>query len=87
MFCCVIWVNIVYFFIIYFFLYKILFICFNVIEEVDLGEIVNLLFFGNGYVFCLCIEIWILVFGVRVDMYLFCWILNFKVKFGRKKIF
>lgn len=86
MFCCVIWVNIAHLSIIHFFLYKTLFTCLNATEEADPGEIVNPSSSGNGYVPRSCIETRIPASGARADMYSLCWILNSKVKPGRKKI-
>lgn len=68
-----------------FFLYKTLFTCLNATEEADPGEIVNPSSSGNGYVPRSCIETRIPASGARADMYSLCWILNSKVKPGRKK--
>lgn len=70
-----------------FFLYKTLFTCLNATEEADPGEIVNPSSSGNGYVPRSCIETRIPASGARADMYSLCWILNSKVKPGRKKNF
>lgn len=87
MFCCVIWVNIAHLSIlIHFFFYKTLFTCLNATEEADPGEIVNPSSSGNGYVPRSCIETRIPASGARAEMYSLCWILNSKVKPGRKKI-
>lgn len=70
----------------FFFIYKTLFTCLNATEEADPGEIVNPSSSGNGYVPRSCIETRIPASGARADMYSLCWILNSKVKPGRKKI-